>query len=450
MEKQGRQVRGRLVLVPCPLQGHLSPMLELGSILHSKGFLITVAHTKFNFPKPSSHPDFISFLTIPDHLSDHYLISGDTISFLLSINAECKPLLQDSLIKLVQETEDKIVCVIYDTLMYCAGDIASHMKLPSMVFRTNSLTTLFTYSKFPQLHQQGYITVREDLVQDAIPGLQHLRFRDLPMFDCPIEALMELARNSLNVRTSSAVISNTMECLDEPVSELQQQFDVPFLTIGPLLKIAQMPQCSLLEQDSTCISWLDKQSQGSVIYVSLGSLAMINAKELEEMAWGLASSNQPFLWVLRPGSVRGSECIDELLPQGFRECTSERGCIVKWAPQRQVLAHPAVGGFWSHCGWNSTLESLSEGVPLICQPCFGDQKINARYITHVWKVGLELENDLNRAEIARAVKRLMVDSEGKGTRQNAIELKKKIELCTMEGGSSYNSLNKLVELISCN
>ncbi|KAF3454615.1 hypothetical protein FNV43_RR05063 [Rhamnella rubrinervis] len=109
------------------------------------------------------------------------------------------------------------------------------------------------------------------------------------------------------------------------------------------------------------------------------------------MAWGLASSQQPFLWVVRPGLVSGLDWI-ELLPKGFREGVGERGCIVKWAPQQEVLAHEAVGGFWSHCGWNSTLESISEGVPMICKPCFGDQKVNARYVIHEWRVGIELED----------------------------------------------------------
>lgn len=157
----------------------------------------------------------------------------------------------------------------------------------------------------------------------------------------------------------------------------------------------------MLEEETDCLLWLDKQANNSVIYVSLGSLASMEAGEFAEMAWGLANSGQPFLWVVRPGSVGGSEWI-ELLPEGFKEATPETGCIVRWAPQKDVLAHRAVGGFWTHCGWNSTLESISEGVPMICRPCFGDQNVNARYLCHVWRVGLELEGDLDRTERERA------------------------------------------------
>ncbi|XP_031270502.1 UDP-glycosyltransferase 76E2-like [Pistacia vera] len=161
------------------------------------------------------------------------------------------------------------------------------------------------------------------------------------------------------------------------------------------------------------------------------------------MAWGLANSNQTFLWVIRPDPDNGAEPND-WLPDEFKETVGERGYIVKWAPQKEVLAHGAVGGFWSHCGWNSTIESISEGVPMICRPCFGDQKVNTRYISHVWRNGFELENDLDRGKIERAIKRLMVEKEGEEMRQKAAELKEKIK----KGGSSNNSLDELVELIT--
>ncbi|KAJ0102926.1 hypothetical protein Patl1_06491 [Pistacia atlantica] len=105
--------------------------------------------------------------------------------------------------------------------------------------------------------------------------------------------------------------------------------------------------------------------------------------EFLEIAWGLANSKQPFLWVVRPGLTNGSEWL-EPLPSGFLEMIDGRGHIVKWAPQQEVLAHPAVGAFWTHNGWNSTLESTCEGVPMICMPCFTDQRVNARYATGEW------------------------------------------------------------------
>ncbi|GAV78332.1 UDPGT domain-containing protein, partial [Cephalotus follicularis] len=181
--------------------------------------------------------------------------------------------------------------------------------------------------------------------------------------------------------------------------------------------------------------------------LSWRSIASVDDKELKEMAWGLANSKQPFLWVLRPGSIQGCEWI-ELLPEGFTETVGDLGCIVKWAPQKEVLAHNAVGGFWSHCGWNSTLECLSEGVPMICRPSFGDQRVNARLLSNVWKVGMVFENDeLEKVEIERAIRRLILGKEGEEMRQRARDMKEEIQHCIKKGGSSYNSFNALAEFI---
>lgn len=244
----------------------------------------------------------------------------------------------------------------------------------------------------------------------------------------------------------SANIWNTTDHLEHTaLAEFQQRYPVPSFTVGPLHMISPSSSTSLREADATCISWLNKQAPRTVIYVSIGSLAVMEKKVIHEMAWGLASSNQPFLWVIRTDSASESEC--NLLPDEFRQTVGGRGCIVKWAPQSEVLAHNAVGGFWSHCGWNSTLESLSQGVPMICQPCNGDQYINARYLSHVWKLGLHFENALEKEPIRQAILRLMVDEEGKEIRQNAIKMKEKIRLSVTKGGPSYNSMNALADLI---
>ncbi|XP_021904070.1 UDP-glycosyltransferase 76B1-like [Carica papaya] len=143
------------------------------------------------------------------------------------------------------------------------------------------------------------------------------------------------------------------------------------------------------------------------------------------MAWGLADSKQPFLWAVRPGLVDGSDWI-EPLPDGFMEIVGGLGHIVKWAPQQEVLAHPATGAFWTRSGWNSTLESICAGVPMICQPNFGDQRINARYVSDVWRVGIHLEYKMERKEMERAIRRIMVEAEGEEIRARNQALKKKI------------------------
>ncbi|KAM7522139.1 hypothetical protein LguiA_012041 [Lonicera macranthoides] len=448
MEEQGKSGRRRLVLVPSPFQGHISPMLQLGTVLHSKGFSITIAHAKINGPDPSNHPDleFQAFAKDLPELNP----SGDVIRFIADLNTGCKSPFEEWLGQKMEQKEpgNQVACIIYDTLMYFSEAVASEMKIPSIVLRTSCPSYLLAYHAISRLKEEGFFPLQDSMLLEPVPGLHPLRFKDLPFSNLTMEALRQLLAITSNMRNSSAIIWNTNDYLEHSsLSKLRQEhYQMPFFPVGPLHIVAPPSSTSLLKDDNSCIEWLDKQAPNSVIYVSLGSIATIDEKELAETAWGLANSDQPFLWTFRPGSVRGSEWV-ELLPESFREKVGERCKIVKWAPQKEVLAHRAVGGFWSHCGWNSTLESICEGVPMICRPCFVDQKVNARYLSYVWKVGLELEYVLERGEIERSVRRLMVENEGEEMRQRAIDMKEKVMACVRKGGSSYNSLNDLTEFI---
>ncbi|EXB30467.1 UDP-glycosyltransferase 76E2 [Morus notabilis] len=452
MSKQN-QISRRLVLVPCPYEGHLNPMLQLGTVLHSKGFSITIAHTIYNSPNPHNLPDF-SFLPFPDGLSDHDLASSDVVAHILTINDNCKKTFERRIEQLMEEKRlqgEIISCIISDELMSFAEDAANNLKLPSIILRTTSAATTFARCRLVTIKEEGGIPFpfQGPFSHDLVPGLHPLRFKDLPFSPSPdFERFVRLIAIAYNKRTSSAIIWNTMTCLEQStLDQVQQQSEVPVFPIGPIYKMAAANICSgLIKDDRSCLSWLDKQPHNSVIYVSsLGSLASIGEREVSEIASGLANSEQRFLWVIRPDSIRSSHWI-ELLPKGFQDVVGDKGCIVRWAPQREVLAHPAVGGFWSHCGWNSTLESITEGVPMICKPWFSDQRVNARYVSHVWRVGLELE-ELEREEIERVVRRLMLDDEGKEMRERAKELKEKIEVSTREGGSSCNYLDELINFI---
>lgn len=289
----------------------------------------------------------------------------------------------------------------------------------------------------------------ESKLHDPVPNQHPLRFKDLPFpptltIPQPVE---EFLLSYMNIRSSSAVIWNTLEALDEtPLEQLQRRhWPVPFFTIGPLHKMAPPLPTSLMEEDTICLSWLDKRTPNSVIYVSLGSIAVIDQKELLELAWGLARSHHPFLWVVRPSLLDGKDACASL-PEDFKNVVRERGLIVKWAPQRKVLEHSSVGGFLSHCGWNSTLESLSEGVPMICRPSFADQIVNTRYLTHVWRVGLELELEVEK-NVEQAVCTLMDSDCGREMRERALEMKLEIQRSMKRGGSSSESLDQLVKFI---
>ncbi|KAF2575019.1 hypothetical protein F2Q70_00001112 [Brassica cretica] len=197
------------------------------------------------------------------------------------------------------------------------------------------------------------------------------------------------------------------------VSWLKQELEIEVYALGALHVTASKPS-SLQEEDKGCIEWLNMQKPRSVIYISVETVAKMETKEVLEMAWGLCNSNQPFLWVIRPGSILGSDGL-EVLPNEIR--------------------------FWSHCGWNSTLESIVEGVPLIFRPFQSEQKINAAYLLSVWEIEIQMEGEVERGNVEGAVKRLIVDEEGAGMRERALVLKEKLIASLRSGDSSYHALD---------
>ncbi|KAG7036960.1 UDP-glucose iridoid glucosyltransferase, partial [Cucurbita argyrosperma subsp. argyrosperma] len=459
MEEQTQSPkRRRLVLVPCPYQGHITPMLQLGTFLHNNGgFSITIAHTRFNSPDPSNYP-FFQFLYLDDGIPKHEAIPADLIAVLLDLNVNCRASFEDQMRRLIGggggggAGEEVVAGVIYDEVMFFCEEVLSDLKVRSFILRTTCAAASLARMALVHLNDEGYFPLKECMLQDPAPELHPLRFKDLPIsLTTGFTKYPTLVKGMYNLETpikAEAIIWNTMEWLEEStVSQIKtKSTTVPVFFIGPLHRIVSA-RTSVLNEDFNCLQWLDEQADGSVVYVAIGSIASLGEKELGEMAWGLANSQQPFLWVVQPGAVRGSEWI-EALPDGFLEAVGGRGCVVKWAPQKEVLAHRAVGGFWSHCGWNSSMESLSEGVPMLCSPCFGDQKVNARYLSHVWRVGLQLENGLERGEIENGIKRLMDEEQGREIRDRAKHFKEKIEAHVKVEEDQCSSRTHLKDLVS--
>ncbi|XP_015944480.1 UDP-glycosyltransferase 76F1-like [Arachis duranensis] len=438
----------RLLLMPLPFQGHITPLLHLGDILYSKGFSITIIHTSFNSPDPSTHPHF-TFLPIHESLSESEASSIDSLHLVDLINVRIIQPLKECLDKLMRSKEETVSCFIADAVLHSTQSVCDGFKLRRLVLRTGGATSFVVFASIPLLRENGYFPIQESRLDEPVVELSPLKVKDLPWFETRDPELFYNLTSSIfdSLKASSGVIWNTFEELESStISKFGQEFSIPIYPIGPFHK-HHFPKPSssftIWTPDTSCISWLDTKEPKSVVYVSFGSIASITEAEFLELAWGLAHSNHPFLWVVRPGLVRGSEWL-ELLPDGFMESLGGRGCIVKWAPQEKVLGHEAIGAFWTHCGWNSTLESVCEGVPMICMPCFGDQKVNAKYVSDVWKVGVKLEGKVERIEIERVIKRIMSGDEGKEIRENVLNLKEKANLCLKEGGSSYNYLDALV------
>nr|Q6VAB1.1 RecName: Full=UDP-glycosyltransferase 76H1 [Stevia rebaudiana]AAR06915.1 UDP-glycosyltransferase 76H1 [Stevia rebaudiana] len=422
-------------------------MLQLATYLHSQGISITIAqYPNFNSPDSSNHPE-LTFLPLSSGNLSVADISGGFFKFIQTLNHNCKPHFREYLVQNMSSDDKESIVIIRDNLMFFAGEIAGELGLPSIILRGSNAVMLTASDIIPQLHQEGRFPPPDSLLQETIPELVPFRYKDLPFIGYPIHQTLEFSITMMTPKSpASAILINTLEFLEQSaLTQIRDHYKVPVFTIGPLHKIVTTRSTSILEEDTSCINWLDKQSPKSVVYVSLGSLAKLDEKVASEMACGLAMSNHKFLWVVRPGMVHGFEWV-EFLPDSLVGEMKARGLIVKWAPQTTVLAHNAVGGFWSHCGWNSTIECLAEGVPMMCQPFFADQLLNARYVSDVWKTGFEIV--IEKGEIACAIKRVLVDEEGEEMRQRAMEIKEKVKIAINDGGSSYDSFKDLVAFIS--
>ncbi|KAI7741092.1 hypothetical protein M8C21_006494, partial [Ambrosia artemisiifolia] len=447
MEAHGKNTTlQRIILFPLPFQGHINPMFQLANILHTQGFKITIIHTQYNSPNHATYPQF-KFRSIEDRFSEveHQLSTNrDPSYFIKYLNKSCEDPFRNCLIELLDE--EPAACLISDAMFYFTQAVADDLKLPRMVLRTSSLGCAIAYGALPFSSKEGRFNLTKQGYEALVPEYPLMKGKDMLKIAINPEGYGELVTNMLKqMKASSGLIWNTFEELEESELEtINQDFSVPSFTLGPFHKYFPASSSSLINQDRNIMSWLDTQPPKSVIYTSFGSVARITDVELQEVAHGLANMSSPFLWVVRPGMVHGSEWI-ESLPEKFMERVGDRGRVVKWCPQQEVLAHPATGCFWTHNGWNSTLESICEGVPMICSPCFADQPIVARYVSDVWKIGILLEDGFDRVGIAMAIRRIMMDIEGEEMRERITCLKEKVNLSLDKDGSSHKSLKSLIQ-----
>ncbi|MED6217400.1 hypothetical protein PIB30_017247 [Stylosanthes scabra] len=314
----------------------------------------------------------------------------------------------------------------------------------------------------PQLDQAVQGEYKDMIEPVQIPGCVPVHGRDLtdPVQDRNNEAYKFLLHHSNRFRRAAGIIENSFYELESgAISELQrvEPGRPPIYPVGPLVNVENGRTG---DKDHECLRWLDDQPRGSVLFVCFGSGGTLSSAQIDELALGLETSKQRFLWVMRSpnNKVANASYFNaqsqadplDFLPKGFVERTKGRGLVVpSWAPQAQVLAHESIGGFLTHCGWNSTLESVVNGVPLIAWPLYAEQKMNAVLVTEDAKVALRpkiSENGLvEREEIANVVKSLMEGEEGKKVRHRMKVLK---EAATKTLGENGDSTKNIVELIN--
>ncbi|ESQ44880.1 hypothetical protein EUTSA_v10011136mg [Eutrema salsugineum] len=446
----------RIIMFPLPFPGHFNPMIQLAGIMHHRGFSVTILHTSYNSPDPSRHPH-LTFRTIrhnnegeggDDPLSQSETSRLDLVSLIRLLKQMYAEPFRESLAAEVGGG-DTVCCLVSDAIWgKNTEDAAEEVGVRRVVLRTGGAASFCAFAAFPLLRDKGYFRNKQgSRLDDLVIELPPLKVKDLPVIETnDPEELYRIINDMVEgAKSSSGVIWNTFEDLERlSLMDLNSELQVPIFPIGPFHKHSvDLPPKTKNKEVYETTNWLDKQDPKSVVYASFGSLAAIEEKEFLEIAWGLRNSEQPFLWVVRPGLVRGTEWL-ESLPCGFVENIGSKGKIVKWADQLEVLAHPGVGAFWTHCGWNSTLESICEGVPMICTPCFTDQLVNARYIVDVWQVGMMLERSkMDRKEIEKVIKGAMIE-EGDGMKERSFALKEKANLCLSKDGSSSKNLDKLV------
>jgi pathogen-inducible salicylic acid glucosyltransferase len=194
------------------------------------------------------------------------------------------------------------------------------------------------------------------------------------------------------------------------------------------------------KSEEYCMEWLNDKPKGSVVYVSFGSLASINEEQLEEVACSLKDCGNYFLWVVIPSEVNK-------LPKQF-EKKSHKGLVVTWCSQLKVLAHESIGCFVTHCGWNSTLEAISLGVPIVAVPQWSDQATNAKFIVDVWKIGIRAPIDelkiVRRDGMKKCILEIMESEKGKIIKSNIMQLKALATGAVGVGGSSYKNITEFV------
>ncbi|RZC64482.1 hypothetical protein C5167_008171 [Papaver somniferum] len=467
-----------VVCIPYPAQGHVNPMMKVAKLLHIKGFHVTFVNSDFNHQRllNSRGSDSLQglqdfgFESIPDGLPPPADVNAtqDIPSLCISMRDTCYEPFKNLLNKLNDSGEvPPVSCIVADgSLSTFTLKVAKEFGIPEVVFWTISFCGFAGYFHYRHLVQKGLVPLKDesyltnagflDTPMDWMTGIGDvIRFRDLPSFvrtTNPNEVMVNYAIGEFaKAKDATALIFNTFDDLEKDALEaFRSQLSLPpMYSIGPLpLLLNQTNQnelqsigSNLWKEEPECLKWLDMKEPGSVVYVNFGSITVITPQQMIEFAWGLANSKHTFLWVIRPDLVVGDSA---MLPAEFLEDTKDRSLYASWCPQEDVLNHPSIGGFLTHSGWNSTLESICGGVPMICWPFFAEQQTNCRYSCGHWGIGMEIDNNVKRYEVEKLVRELMDGDKGKEMKIKVMEWKKKAEESTSVGRSSDLNLDNLV------
>ncbi|GLT26576.1 hypothetical protein SLA2020_016320 [Shorea laevis] len=454
-----------VVAVPFPAQSHLNQLLQLSCLLSSSPHNLPVyyvcssnhvrqAKLRYSDPLLLFNIQFHD-LHIPPFPSPSPIPGTDT-----DFPTHMHPLFEASLTlrepfaaffqTLYSQTKKKII-VIHDSLMsYVVHDAAS--------FPNVELYALHTYSAFNSFSwNMGEIPIpREIQIPPNLPSSRE------GCFTYEFEKFIALGNEFEKFR--SGVLFNSCRVIEGDYLDLlaQNNGNRNQWAVGPLNRLVRIGEQSKLNGKEKCIDWLDKQPTKSVMYISFGTTSSMVDEQVKELAIGLEESKIRFIWVLR-NADRGDIFAEEeqisagpTLPQGFEERTEGvQGMVVRgWVPQAEILAHPSTGGFMTHCGWGSCMESISMGVPIATWPMHSEQPWNAAFVTQVLKIGVVVREWSRRKELVtalavkEAVRTLMASEGGEMIRKRAEELGRAVRQASEEGGVSRVELESFINHIT--
>ncbi|KAM3320904.1 UDP-glycosyltransferase 82A1 [Capsicum chacoense] len=381
----------KVLLVPYPAQGHVTPMLKLASLLVNHGLNPIVIIP--NFIKIDSKLDHvnISIMSISDGLDQDGLITSRARDFFAIENA-MENYMPCQFERLIRDQEDEIVCLIVDLLASWAVEVANKCGIQVAGFWPAMLATYKLIDSIPQMLHAGIISKTGCPLHNGPIGLSlgqpTISSQDLPWLignsNARISRFKFWTRTMERTRNLKWLLINTFqnECHKDQITT---NFDTRILQIGPLNTHVTIKNSCFWEEDFSCMNWLDKQVVNSVLYISFGSWVSPNGEaEVNSLALALEATKRPFIWVLGPSWSQG-------LQKGYLERISKQGKIVSWAPQMDVLQHEAVGCYLTHCGWNSTMEAIQSNKRLLCYPIAGDQFVNCAYIVQKWRIGVRID-----------------------------------------------------------
>ncbi|KAM3413142.1 hypothetical protein ACQJBY_004360 [Aegilops geniculata] len=462
-----------VVMYPGAGVGHVGPMTELANVFLGHGYDVTVVLVEPPFKSTdsaatgieriaASNPS-ISFHVLPPLPAPDFAASGKH-PFLLMLQ-----LLHD-----YNERLEAFLCgvprkslhsVVVDMFCVHATDVCVKLGVPVYTFFVGGASCLSVLTQVPAV-----IAGRQTGLKEL--GDTPLDFLGVPPMPAShlIKELLEHPEDEMckamtdvwkrNTETMGVLV-NTFESLESRA--VQSLMDLPGRKLPPIYCVGPLVSKGAKDDDKAerngCLEWLDAQPDRSVVFLCFGSMGTLSAEQLKEMAVGLERSGQRFLWSVRKpaGSnspkkyleVRPEPDLDALLPQGFLERTKGRGLVVKsWAPQVDVLRHRATGAFVTHCGWNSVLEAVAAGVPMLCLPLEAEQKMNKVCMTEDMGVAVELEGYMAgfvKAEEVEAKVRLVIEGEdGRQLRARVAARREEAEAALEEGGSSRASFARFL------